>query len=213
VPLTRRLPPDRELELALTDECVAMSEPACSLQPTASSSHSMVRSLDDLSSACFLCHCGMVYTNPKPVPGSIDYTEDNHPETFYSFPADFKASWMARYCPPGRLLEVGSGHGSLLAACRARGYEVSGLEPHPSRARYVEETLGIKVEQAFLEENRLPPGSFDIVSHCDMLAHFPDPVVSLHRMSALLRPGGVLFLEVGILGGISPLRHSPVPIS
>jgi SAM-dependent methyltransferase len=203
-----------------------MSDPALSFQPTVSSSHSMVRTRDDRSSACFLCHkasnlvvwqeggyegrlcsCGMVYTNPKPAPGSIDYTEDNHPETFYSFPADFKASWMARYCPPGRLLEVGSGHGSFLAACRARGYEVSGLEPHPSRARYVEEALGIKVEQAFLEETRLPPGSFDIVYHCDMLAHFPDPVASLHRMAALLRPGGVLFLEVGILGGISPIWY------
>jgi SAM-dependent methyltransferase len=149
----------------------------------------------------------MVYTNPKPVPGSIDYTEDHHPETFYSFPAEFKASWMARYCTRGRLLEVGCGHGSFLAASRARGYEVFGLEPHPYRARYVEETLGIKVEQAFLEENRLLPGSFDIVYHCDMLAHFPDPVASLHRMSALLRPGGVLFLEVGILGGISPVWY------
>jgi SAM-dependent methyltransferase len=146
----------------------------------------------------------MVYTSPKPVPGSIDYTKDNHPETFYSFPAHFKAGWMARYCPPGRLLEVGCGHGSFLSASRARGYEVFGLEPHPSRARYVEDVLGIKVEQAFLEENRLPTGSFDIVYHCDLLAHFPDPIASLQRMCSLLRPGGVLFLEVGILGGISP---------
>lgn len=203
-----------------------MTKPVLSLPLTPATSESVGRATDDRSSACFLCHktsnlvvwreggyegrscsCGMVYTNPKPLPGSIDYTKDNHPETFYSFPAEFKASWMARHCAPGRLLEVGCGHGSFLAASRARGYEVFGLEPHPSRAHYVEETLGIKVEQAFLEENRLPTRSFDIVYHCDLLSHFPDPIASLHRMSALLKPGGVLFLEVGILGGISPIWY------
>ena len=200
-----------------------MSEPALSVQPMASSSDSMVDTAHDRSSACFVCSkasdlvvwregpyegrvcsCGMVYTNPKPLPGSIDYTKDNHPETFYAFPAEFKASWMARHCPPGRLLEVGCGHGAFLAASRARGYEVFGLEPHPSRATYVEEVLGINVEQAFLEETRLPTGSFDIVYHCDLLAHFPDPIASLQRMSRLLKPGGVLVFEVGIVGGISP---------
>jgi SAM-dependent methyltransferase len=203
-----------------------MSKSALSSHLTTSTPHPMAPAADNRSSACFLCDkasnlvvwresgyegrlcsCGMVYTNPKPIPGSIDYTKDSHPETFYSFPAEFKASWMARHCPRGRLLEVGCGHGSFLAASRTRGYEVFGLEPHPARARYVKEALGINVEQAFLEENRLPTGTFDIVYHCDLLAHFSDPLASLRRMTALLRPGGVLFLEVGILGGISPIWY------
>ena len=146
----------------------------------------------------------MVYTHPTPPPGAIDYTDNQHDEEFYSYFADFKASWMARHCPPGRLLEVGCGDGAFLAAAQARGYEVFGLEPHPERARRVQEQLAIKVEQGFLENNTLPKKSFDVVYHCDLLAHFPDPKESLSAMTALLQPGGVLCFEVGLLGGISP---------
>lgn len=151
-----------------------------------------------------LCSCGMVYTHPTPTPGAIDYTDNQHDDEFYSHFADFKAGWMARHCPPGRLLEVGCGDGAFLAAAQARGYEVVGLEPHPERARRVQEQLAINVEQSLLENNTLPEKSFDVIYHCDLLAHFPDPKSSLRAMTALLQPGGVLCFEVGLLGGISP---------
>jgi SAM-dependent methyltransferase len=151
-----------------------------------------------------LCSCGLVYTHPTPPTGAIDYTASQHDDEFYSYYADFKASWMARHCPTGRLLEVGCGDGAFLAAAQARGYEVFGLEPHPERAHRVQEQLGINVEQTFLENNTLPEKSFDVIYHCDLLAHFPDPKQSLCAMSALLQPGGVLCFEVGLLGGISP---------
>jgi len=151
-----------------------------------------------------LCSCGMVYTHPTPPAGAIDYTDSQHDEEFYSYFAEFKAGWMARHCPPGRLLEVGCGDGAFLAAAQARGYEVMGIEPHPERARRVQEQLAIKVEQSFLENNTLPEKSFAVVYHCDLLAHLPDPRESLCAMTALLQPGGVLCFEVGLLGGISP---------
>jgi SAM-dependent methyltransferase len=146
----------------------------------------------------------MVYTDPTPPAGDVDFTASQHDEEFYSYPAEFKASWMVRYCPPGRLLEVGCGDGVFLSAAQALGYEVFGLEPHPDRARRVQEQLGIKVEQSFLETNALPERSFDVIYHCDLLAHFPDPRESLRAMTALLRPGGALCFEVALLGGISP---------
>ena len=49
----------------------------------------------------------------------------------------------------------------------------------------------------------MPQKDFDVVYHCDMLAHFPDPIKCLGLMSSALRDGGVLCFEVGILGGIS----------
>jgi SAM-dependent methyltransferase len=63
------------------------------------------------------------------------------------------------------------------------------------------------VAQSFLESHTLPTKSFDVVYHCDLLAHFPDPLGALRTMSTLLRPGGVLCFEVGILGGMSPLWY------
>ena len=150
-----------------------------------------------------LCSCGMLYTHPSPPPGAIDFTKDPHPQDFYSCSANYKAEWIARHCPQGKLLEVGCGDGFLLEAARARGYQVFGLEPDADRARRVREQLGIDVQQDFLEDDRLPEKDFDVIYHCDMLAHFPDPIKCLSLMSSALRDGGVLCFEVGILGGIS----------
>jgi SAM-dependent methyltransferase len=151
-----------------------------------------------------LCRCGLLYTNRCGMDVLVDPTIDHHNREFYSAPAELKAAWTARNCPPGRLLEVGCGEGFFLKAARANGYEVCGIEPEPHRAQQARDQLGVPIEQAFLEDSRLPRASFDVVYHCDLLVHFPDPISQLSRMAAFLRPGGVLCFEVGILGGLSP---------
>jgi len=52
------------------------------------------------------CECGMVYTNQPSIVEPLDLTQDFHPDHFYSLPAEFKAAWVARNCPHGRLVEV-----------------------------------------------------------------------------------------------------------
>jgi SAM-dependent methyltransferase len=152
-----------------------------------------------------LCDCGMLYTDTagRAPEFFLDFTEESHPDAFYSLPARLKARWMAAHCPRGKLLEVGCGDGFFLAAARDLGYTVAGMEPHPGRAEQVTQQFGISVEQAMIEEDSLPASSFNVVYHCDLLAHFPDPVQALRSMARLLKPGGVLCFEVGILGGIS----------
>ena len=156
-----------------------------------------------------LCGCGMLYTNQFTYFEPADPIREYHPDHFYSLPAAFKAKWVARHCPPGRLLEVGCGSGYFLAAVREHGYDVLGLEPSPAYGPQLDK-FGLSVVHEFLEGNSLPKQSFDIVYHCDLLAHFPDPVRSLREMCNLLAPGGVLCFEVGLLGGISPRWYSLV---
>jgi len=150
-----------------------------------------------------LCGCGMVYTNQPTVLEPLDLTREFHPDYFYSLPAGFKAAWVARNCPRGRLVEVGCGAGFFLAAARSRGYEVMGLEPNPAYDRELQQ-MDIPLLHEFVEDNSLPRRSFDVVYHCDLLVHFPDPIRSLAAMCDLLSPVGVLCFEVGLLGGISP---------
>jgi SAM-dependent methyltransferase len=149
------------------------------------------------------CRCGMVYTNQTNIRESLDLTKEFHPDHFYSLPAEFKAAWVARNCPRGRLLDVGCGPGFFLAAARSHGYEILGLEPNPAYDERLQQ-MDIPVVHEFVEENSLPRHSFDVVYHCDLLVHFPDPIRSLTAMCDLLRPTGVLCFEVGLLGGISP---------
>ena len=156
------------------------------------------------------CRCGLVYTYPQPLEGIIDSTEDLHPDDFYGFSARFKARWMSQRCPRGRLLEIGCGNGHFLHEARNLGYEAAGLEPDPHRARLAREQYQLAVHEAFLANHELPRGHFDVVYHCDMLSHFHDPVAALRSMTELLRPGGVLCFEVGILGGIDPRWYRAV---
>jgi SAM-dependent methyltransferase len=150
-----------------------------------------------------LCRCGMVYTNRHGVDILIDPTIEHHEPAFYSLPAELKASWVSANCPSGRLLEVGCGNGFFLKAARRHGYQICGIEPNPRLCNRVSKELGIEIEQRFLGDSQLPRATFDVVYHCDLLVHFPDPISALNTMTAFLRPGGVLCFEVGILGGIS----------
>jgi SAM-dependent methyltransferase len=150
-----------------------------------------------------LCRCGMVYSDQTTIPDSVDLTQEFHSDQFYALPAQFKARWVARHCPGGRLVEVGCGAGFFLDAARSHGYRVQGLEPNRAYDQQLRQ-LGVTVAHEVVEDNSLPRGSFDVVYHCDLLAHFPSPVQSLSAMCDLLAPDGVLCFEVGLLGGISP---------
>jgi SAM-dependent methyltransferase len=144
-----------------------------------------------------------VYTTPEPSPDAIDPTLDLHTQSFYRLPADLKVRWIRRSRPVGSLLEVGCGDGYFLEAAMQAGYDVAGVEPHPQRAQYTEQRLGIRVERALLEDVDWQGARFDIVYHCDLLSHFPSPVEALRKMATLLQPGGVLAFEVGTLAEIS----------
>ncbi len=181
-----------------------------------------------ISTRCFLCDtapdrvlwyekgysglscasCGMLYTDRQGAELLADPTIEHHHQKFYSLPAKIKASWMAKNCPSGRLLEIGCGRGFFLDAARAYGYTVCGIEPNASLAKAASEEFGFEVEQSFFENSRLPRSYFDVVYHCDLLVHFTQPLRQIERMCSFLRPGGVLCFEVGILGGISPIWYS-----
>lgn len=157
------------------------------------------------------CPCGGVYLSPEPAADAVDPSEDPHPESFYRLPARFKVRWLARTHPRLKLLEVGCGDGFFLAAAQRAGYEVEAIEAHPDRASAVARRLGIPVECGLIENTNLAPGRFDIVYHCDLLSHFPDPALALNQMVRLLRPGGVLFFEVGLVGALSPYWYRNMP--
>jgi SAM-dependent methyltransferase len=153
------------------------------------------------------CECGTLYVSPRPIAGEIDATRDGHHASFYSLSARTKLRWLARYVSPGRFLEIGAGEGDFLAAARGYGHSIAAIEADPDRAERLRRRLGVEVECALIEESQWVDGAFDVVFHCDLLSHFEDPHRALRRMSRLLRPGGCLFFEVGLMAGVSPLWY------
>ena len=157
------------------------------------------------------CRCGGMYLSPPVPDGAVDHAIDTHPDSFYALPAARKLHWLRQSHPRGRLLEVGCGNGHFLREARAAGYEVCGIELDPQRARRLAQELGVEIECAAIEEARWPAGSCDVVYHCDLLSHFPQPLLALEQMTRLLRPDGVLFFEVGIVGDLARHWYDTVP--
>jgi SAM-dependent methyltransferase len=103
-----------------------------------------------------------------------------------------------------RVLDVGCGYGGTLIAFAEQGARVVGVEVSEERARIGRKRLldlGIQADYRLddiCESNiDLRLGTFDIIVAQDVLEHVLDPGQAIRTLSNLLRPGGVIYAQVG----------------
>jgi SAM-dependent methyltransferase len=108
-----------------------------------------------------------------------------------------------------RVLDVGCGHGGALIAFAEQGAEAVGIEIDAARYRVGKQRLrdlGLQVEchQGDICDPELTCrlGTFDVIVCQDVLEHVLDISQAIRTLCALLRQGGLLFLQV-------PNRYSP----
>jgi 2-polyprenyl-3-methyl-5-hydroxy-6-metoxy-1,4-benzoquinol methylase len=97
--------------------------------------------------------------------------------------------------PPGKVLEIGCGHGGFVAMLRQAGFDAIGLELSPSIVKFAGETFGIEVLTGPLEDQKLPPASLDAIVMMDVLEHLPNPIHTLGECLKLLKPDGIVLLQ------------------
>jgi SAM-dependent methyltransferase len=96
--------------------------------------------------------------------------------------------------PPGRLLDIGCAYGYVLDAARAAGFDAEGVEVSPVLASRVR-ARGYRVADDVAHIAADQPGSFDVVTIYQVLAHVAAPDRFLASALACLAPGGVLVIE------------------
>jgi SAM-dependent methyltransferase len=102
----------------------------------------------------------------------------------------------------GRLLDIGVGRGELLRAAIEEGWEAVGIEPSPEFARYATNYSGAEVIPRAIEECTFEDASFDVVVLGAVLEHLYNPNETIREIARILRPGGVLFVDVPNEGGL-----------
>jgi SAM-dependent methyltransferase len=155
--------------------------------------------------------CGLVFVHPRPGDGALRalYLDYDVGEGEAAFAARIEETRTAR-APvfqeildlivargaAGKLLDVGCSFGFLLAMARERGFEPCGVDLSVNAVRYARDRLGLPVHHGTLFDARFPDGAFDVVTMVGVFEHVPNPRETLGEVARVLRPGGVLAVQV-----------------
>jgi len=150
--------------------------------------------------------CDVQFSEPMEAAGDAFY--DSHelyagPEIWYTSTKtlqwDQRMFLRDRPHPGGRLLDVGCGTGYFIAAARADGYHVSGIDLSHGQLEVARRRFGLTdVHALTLDEyaGRVAPASFDVVTAFQVLEHVADPGSFLRRIRSLVVPEG--WIAVGV---------------
>ncbi len=98
----------------------------------------------------------------------------------------------------GELLDVGCASGIFLAQALDAGWRVTGLEPSEALYQEAKERIGSRgtILPLILEEASFGEQRFNAVTLWDVLEHVVEPTNLMRKCGELLKPGGLLLLNV-----------------
>lgn len=106
------------------------------------------------------------------------------------------------YVPSGSILEIGSSVGTLLALFPASDYHVQGIEPS-TEACAIANANHIPTLCSTFEQASPPSNSFDVIILNHVLEHLADPQAVITKVSTLLKPSGLLYIDVPNFASLS----------
>ena len=157
---------------------------------------------------CKCTKCGLQFQNPRLTFDELAdkiYTSDYCPGHEESSSTTAFARQIKNFEEltgrKGKVLDVGCGNGSFLEFAKQHGWETFGadirLSPETSR-------LTCPLWEGRLPEVDFGGATFDVIRFNHVLEHLQNPLIELARCRELLNPGGLVFVGVPNLAGVSP---------
>jgi 2-polyprenyl-3-methyl-5-hydroxy-6-metoxy-1,4-benzoquinol methylase len=159
--------------------------------------------------------CGLVYVNPQPIDflhGSKKTERDEYSNYIRDYITHQNGHRLHSkkilneiekiYPQKGKLLEIGCAAGFLLNTAREMGWQVEGIEPEESIARYAIEKFDLNVRNSSIEIEKFPENHFDIIIALNVLSHLRDPKSVLKKIHSILKRNGVLVFQTGNKGAM-----------
>lgn len=183
---------------------VDRSRVACPLCRTASTSPERVLNAFALERCR---QCGLVFVNPQPEPEALNSlyrglevsTADLYatiaPSTAAAF--DRTLEWIEALVPgKGRLLDFACAAGHFFERAQQRGWEAHGadLGEWAATAARARGLANLHVGQ--LREIAFPDHWFDVIYAAQVFEHLTDPCADLAELRRILKPGGLLYVDV-----------------
>ena len=148
--------------------------------------------------------CGLRYLNPRPSPEEM---KDYYPAAYREYRASLdesvrrsfqeeKLRKLKAHSREGKLVDVGCADGLFLHLARQAGYQVQGVEMAEGSAAYAREVYELDVFTGELREANFPGRYFDVVTFWHVLEHLHDPLGELREAFRILKPDGLLVVDV-----------------
>ena len=100
-----------------------------------------------------------------------------------------------------RLLDIGCGTGWITSVWAENGFNVTGLESSPVRAKIARERHGLNIAEKHIETYE-PEEKYDIVIMRHLLEHIEDPESVIKKVRTFIKPGGVLLVVIPNINAI-----------
>jgi len=111
-----------------------------------------------------------------------------------------------QFTPKGKMLDIGSGAGSVVLAAQNDGWEAAGIEPNPLFFKESQKK-GLNIYQGFFPilatSNQQPAhNSFSFISMLDVLEHMINPIEFLSSVKEHLTSDGIILIQVPNLNSL-----------
>jgi 2-polyprenyl-3-methyl-5-hydroxy-6-metoxy-1,4-benzoquinol methylase len=159
---------------------------------------------------CKCSNCGLIYSNPQPIPLNIQDHYDVPPEEYWVnncfliddnyFSHEIKRlKTLMQINPSMKSLDIGAGLGKSMISLNKIGFDTYGLEASKPFYEKAISHMNIdknKLKLGMLEEIEYPENHFDFITFGAVLEHLYDPSFAINKAMKWLKTNGIIHIEV-----------------